>query len=285
MKDTLTPKEVMEQKKLQPYAVKGLVTKAAQTVDMTKRTVTGYYNTFNYLDEANDLIMAGAFKNSIAQHGPTATEASYKIKHLLHHNWEKVLTAPHILEEKETTWKGKTISGLYYESNMPNTADGNDTLIKYQEGIYDQHSIGYQYLDGQYVEKGSAEWDRFAKLAINAEIMAKTKYMYVWHELKLFEGSTVGIGCNMLTPYLGVKSREGIAMKMGERLDNLQKQLSLGKISPDASFEVEMQMAQIKQMLSELMVQMPDTRDTFKEGQSLDDTPVKSLFSKFGEQL
>jgi len=84
--------------------------------------------------------------------------------------------------------------GLYFEAEMDNTALGDETLIQYESGSLNQHSIGYQYV-----------WD---KIEYDKEADA-----YICKELNLWEGSVVTIGANENTPFTGFKSLELITEK------------------------------------------------------------------------
>src|SRR5690606_24479112 len=111
--------------------------------------------------------------------------------------------------------------GIYFETKMLNTSDGNDTLIKYQEGVYDNHSIGFRYLDIRYIEQDSDQWKVNIDKLINPEDAENRGYMFLVKEIELFEGSTVAFGANRLTPYLGSKSENKSLslLKINERMD------------------------------------------------------------------
>jgi hypothetical protein len=48
---------------------------------------------------------------------------------------------------------------LRMTSFMSETDLGEETLIKYKEGLIDQHSIGYRYLDLEFLESESEAFD------------------------------------------------------------------------------------------------------------------------------
>lgn len=269
------PIDILALKKKQPYAVKGANMTKANETDMNKRVVSGFFNSCYFFDAAYDVILPGAFEKSLKEHGVNAPRTNYRIKHLFQHDWDKILAVPQVLEERTEDVDGVKVTGLYFETKMPQTTLGNETLIQYQEGNYDQHSIGYQYVDGELVQKGDDNWDKYAAMLINRDEAEKAGFMFVWKELKLMEGSTVAFGCNELTPYLGVKSdnKQGQAIKLNERIDNIQKLLISGKqMTEDAVHALKMQTQQIKQILNELFNEEPDMKSTLLQGRKQDST-------------
>lgn len=259
---------LLEKKKAKKFAVKSTdYTVADNAVDLTKRTVKGLYGSYDFFDSDGDVLRMGCAAKSIKEHGVEASKSTYKIKHLLHHDWEQVVAAPSILKEDEIEVEGKTVKGIYFETKMPNTTVGNDTLINYQEGTYDQHSIGFQYIQGKYWKKGDAGWTKFLDSIMNPKAAEKAGEAYEWTEIKLFEGSTVAFGANELTPYLGVKSenKEGMLLKFLSKLEYLQKSLSSGKLSQSKAEECALQIVQLKQITEELFSSKKDQKDTLTQ--------------------
>lgn len=234
-------------------------------IDLTKRIVTGFYSTFYYFDKDYDVLLPGTAKKSIDERGVNSN-AIGKIKHLLFHDLTKMPGKILTLEEKTID----NITGIYFETKMLNTIDGNDTLIKYQEEVYDNHSIGFRYLQLEWIDNESEEWDRILALLINPEDAEKVGYLWLVKEIDLFEGSTVAFGANQLTPYLGVKSnnKELVKVKLFERMDLLTKQLKTGTVSDESMRTFELQILQIKQMINEFepfnksTLIKPDEKDT-----------------------
>lgn len=283
-----TPNQNIQQKQAIEYAVKSVGAKV-KDVDLTKRIVTGFYNSFYFFDSDNDVLLPGCTAKSISDRGPSSN-ATGKIKHLLHHDWSMLPGKPQLIEEK--TIGG--ITGVYFETKMSSTQMGTDTLINYQEEVYDNHSIGFRYLSGKYVERGSADWDKYIRMLINPQDAEKSDEMYVWDEIMMYEGSTVAFGANSLTPYLGVKSmsKEALLMKINDRISKLSKQLKSGTQSDEMLQSFEMEMLQLKQLIQEIFTATPSIKDTLKEqGRPENDasksennpaTGVKSVdFSKF----
>lgn len=240
-------------------------------IDMSKRVVTGLFNSYNFFDSGYDVLLKGCAAKSIAERGPASTSVQ-KIKHLMNHNWSQLPGKIQVLEEKNVNG----IDGIYFETKMAPTTLGNDTLINYQERVYDNHSIGFRFLDGKYLDDGAADWDMYVGMLLNPQAAKDAGFMYVWKEIKLYEGSTVAFGENSLTPYLGVKSqsKEGLAMKLNERIDILTKQVSNGTQTDEMLQSIEMEALQLKQLVKEIFNTQPSEKDTLKSRPSNDE--VKS---------
>jgi len=242
-------------------------------IDLQKRTVTGLYNAYNYLDSSNDVLIPGVAAKSISDRGPAGNSIE-KIKHALFHDLTKLPGKITTLVEKEVEFIGRKIFGLYFETAMSQSTDGTDTLIKYQEKIYDNHSIGYRYNNLMYIDPESKEWNMWLSILLNPEKAIADGYMFIVKEITLWEGSTVGFGANKLTPYMGVKSNDKqlVQMKLYERMDGLTKQLKNGTVSDKSMQLFELQIAQIKQMISESFEIETSLKDTLKREPAVDDT-------------
>lgn len=258
---------LLNQKKAKAYAVWADQATKVIDVDLSKRVVTGLYNTQYFFDEDCDVILPGANSKSIHERGPNSS-AIQKIKHLKDHDWSQIPAKLEVLDERTVNVGGRSLTGTYFEAKMINTTLGNDLLIGYQEGVYDNHSFGFRYLEGKYIEEGNEEWDKILALLINPEEAQKVGYLFAWKELKMYEGSSVAFGANSLTPYLGVKSKDKnlLALKVIERIDLIEKQLRGGTQSDDCLQSLEMQMLQLKQFVSELFMEAEqDIKRTLSE--------------------
>lgn len=234
------------------YGVKpvGMFEKAIKDVDLEKRIVTGFYNSYNYFDSDQDVLIMGTAKNSIEQHGMHTAREVRKIKHALNHNLTTLPGKIQVLEEKEIDG----ITGIYFETKMVKTTLGIDTLINYQEEMYDNHSIGFRYLDLEFIDNDSDEFQKVLDTLINPEDAEKAGFLYLVKEIELFEGSTVAIGANQLTPYLGVKSGDVNLQKiaLNAKISQIEKQLKNGKQSDAMMYDFSIQLRQIKQMINEM---------------------------------
>ena len=225
--------------------------------------MTGFYNTYNYFDSDYDVLLMKSAKKSIVERGP-ASDAVAKIKHALFHDLTKLPAKLQVLDERTIDLNGMKVSGIYFESKMIDTTIGNDTLINYQEGIYDNHSIGFRYMDMEFIDKESEMWDTYLSILLNPEDADNAGFMWVVKEIKLYEGSTVAFGANQLTPFLGVKSQDKklLQMKIFDRVDKLYKQLKTGIQSDEMMGLFELQLLQLKQLYIEISEVEPSLKDT-----------------------
>jgi hypothetical protein len=183
---------------------------------------------------------------------------------------------------EETTKNG--ITGIYFESKIANTTLGNDTLINYKEGIYDNHSIGFKYNQLSLIEseKNPVAWNEVVSKLVNPEEAEKYGYLYLVKEINLFEGSTVAFGANSLTPFLGVKSgnKESITLALDSKLNQLMHTVKNGSQSDDMMHTLELQIKQIKQVLKEIEVAETFDKPTLAKvpSEAKSSEPIKPKF-------
>ena len=222
-------------------------------VSTSSRIVTGFFNSYNFFDSDKDVLIMGAAKKSIEERGVNSTAVA-KIKHALNHDLTTLVGKLQVLEE--TTKNG--ITGIYFESKIANTTLGNDTLINYKEGIYDNHSIGFKYNQLSLIEseKNPVAWNEVVSKLLNPEDAEMMGYLYLVKEINLFEGSTVAFGANSLTPFLGVKSgsKESMTLALVSKLNQLEYTVKNGMQSEDMLSTFELQIKQFKQILKEIEV-------------------------------
>lgn len=238
----------------------GAFTFKLEDVNASKRTIMGVGNTYKYMDSQLDVLMPGCAKRSIEAMGPESTGGP-KIKHALFHDLTRLPGKMTMLEEREVNIKGQNMMCLCFESKLNNSQEGNETLEKYLDGTYDQHSIGFRYLKvkafdptahGNSVE--GKEWDEFKDEITNANeyesLAANTWDSRVLRvdEIKLFEISTVAFGANPLTPYTGNKSvsHDILRLHYNTRLKKLTEAFKNFVPSSDAKYDIECQISQLE---------------------------------------
>lgn len=241
----------MSDKRKFDYVVKTNPSGISIKVDAPGRTVCGMFNAYNVLDSDGDILMPGCAKRSIKDRGPESN-ATAKIKHCLNHNLTQLPGKIKVL--KETTVDG--IDGLYFESEMADTTLGNDTLKNYLAGIYDNHSIGFRYMQLEMVEKTSRDrWKEIKNSIKNPKDMDMRDRVWLVKEIDLFEGSTVAFGANSLTPYFGTKSfnPEVLKLDIDNQISTIEKLAKGGDKSEDILEAIELHSRQLKQMVSEIV--------------------------------
>jgi HK97 family phage prohead protease len=219
-------------------------------IDLSRRTVTGFFSTINYFDSDREVLISGVYDNSISKRGVNST-AIAKFKHLFNHEFSKVLSATVSLSQKKV---GDT-EGLFFESKIARTTLGDDILIGYNEGIYDNHSIGFRYVREKtmYIDTTSAEWNKFVSMLVNPDEALKGGYMFVLSDIDLFEGSTVAFGANLLTPFLGIKSenKQNVLFNVKNRIERLSNHLRKSKQSDAILSRFEIELLQLQQIISD----------------------------------
>ena len=161
-----------------------------------KRIVKGYFASFDNVDAHNEVFTKGAFAKSIKERGVNS-ESNRKIMHLAFHDMNRPIGNLKVLEEHT--------EGLYFESELGTHTDGEDALRMYKEGIIKEHSVGFMYVGDKMRELENGAWEL--------------------NEVKLFEGSMVGLGANSETPNLSVVKSLEQKEKMLEDLANEREQL------------------------------------------------------------
>ena len=148
-----------------------------EDVDTARATVSGYFSAFNVMDSDRDIILPGAFKQSISQRGPKS-QTNRKVAFLYMHDWKSPVGRLTELEEDGY--------GLKFVAEMGQTQIAKETLQNYEDGILREHSIGFRYIPDRmkYDENQDA---------------------YLISELNLFEGSAVLFGANEFTPVLEIR--------------------------------------------------------------------------------
>ena len=247
-------------------------------VDAEKRTVEFVANTYFFIDSDQDMLVSGCASKSINDRGPRSNAVA-KIKHQSDHvlNTKNVVGRFDLIDERNID--GMEV--LYCESHIPTTAKGNDDLINYQEGLYDNHSIGFRYVNlvkavfNSTNEIERKAWNEFYPLAINPQKADEVGFFWVVKEIELFEISVVSYGANELTPTIGSKSKrtnEKIKSNLIERLDELNVQLKSKAETKDERGLITMEILQLKQIITDLKLIEPSKKDTELKQPSNNDT-------------
>ena len=189
---------------------------SVKDVDISSRTVTGYFASFGNLDSDGDVFTPGAFKKTISERGPSGAN---RIIHLLQHDTLKPLGKPDILFEDS--------AGLYFETKVAKTTYGDDVLKLYETGTFNEHSVGFVTIDEE----------------------RKDETTNILKEVKLYEGSTVTWGANEATPFMGFKSLD--KGNITDRLEKLSKSVSKGTFTDDTLQLLEIEFEQLKSLLHE----------------------------------
>lgn len=140
-------------------------------VDRKNRMIEGYASTFGNRDLVNDVVVKGAYHNTLLQRGD-------KIKALRDHQ-HPIGRITHAEEDS---------TGLFVRKSISDTPLGNETVTLVEDGVLDSMSIGYQTVKADYGMHVDGQKARFLR------------------ELRLKEVSVVTFPANEAALILGVKS-------------------------------------------------------------------------------
>jgi len=222
------------------------------------RMVEGYFSASGNIDSDRDMIMHGAFANSIQKHGPQSP-ANRKIAHLAFHDVTRPVGVIKELREDD--------HGLYFRSQLGDHTEGEDAFKMYKAGIIREHSIGFNYVPEaiDFVEDGSNPEKNYFKL----------------NEVKLWEGSFVTFGANSETPNLSNSKSQSEVFSMldslNERMEVFVKALTDKNYSEKFNRMAEVELMQLKQKYNDLVRWEPIDKLTEAPTQKGEDTEAEGL--------
>jgi HK97 family phage prohead protease len=194
-------------------------------IDAKTGTVTGYFSVFGNVDSDGDIVMPGAFTQTL--------KTNYKrIKHLAYHDPGQPLSST----SKENLILKEDSYGLHFESKISQTTYGKNIIQLYQDGVLDEHSIGYEVILSR--DSDTKTTERWGQKVPVKEL----------HQLKLWEGSVVTWGANAKAGTESVKSmnKEEIFRKQ----NSILKAIKNGRYEGDEIFEMlELYLKQLEQQI------------------------------------
>jgi HK97 family phage prohead protease len=209
--------------------VKALEFKALD-FDEGSRKVSGLLSAFNIKDSDGDVIRPNSFMKSINDRGPKSG-TNRRIAHLRNHDWEHQIGK--FLELEETQ------EGLKFVSQLGRSTKGTDAFLDYQDGILNEHSIGFEYVDGKRTAQKGEDFGEFYEIT----------------EVKLWEGSAVTFGANQYTPVYQVAKSENEAEALSyveAKMDAFTNALKRGDGTDERLYAIEMGIKQCKELYREI---------------------------------
>ncbi len=276
-----------ENKLKNPYVIKS-VSNTTKDIDISKRIVTGAFNTYRFIDSDGDMLLPGCAKKSINERGVNSTKGN-KIKHLKDHDWNQNIARLNVLDERTVEINGKERDVIYHESFYPKSQDSTDLLIKIQEGLYDSRSIGFQYVQMDYYDEKDPDFDKYLAMAINPELGEANGHLWVIKEIRLWEGSDVTFGANELTPLLGIKGvnqdflTDLLTDQIHDKLDKLEiacEIMKKGELSDEGFHGLGMEINQIKGYIASIIKSQESIKDTIKTDSRRKEEPTSLDFLK-----
>ena len=221
-------------------------------IDTKTRRVLVALAKFDTVDSDGDAIKKGAFAKSILERGPESS-SNRKIAFLRHHDWEQQIGKFIKIEETH-----EYLLGL---AELGRSTKGNDALLDYQDGIINEHSIGFNIITDKTVFQNDIR---------------------VINEVKLWEGSAVTFGANEYTPTLDVSkgNYKDYLEKVNARMESVIKALRNGEGTDERLFCLEMQLQTIKQQYNSLATYEPtdEVTPTTEPNTPTDGTIGKSFY-------
>ena len=153
-----------------------------KSIDLEAGQFEGYAAVFGNKDSYGDIIVAGAFTNTLSSdYGENGRGVPVYWAHDFKDPFKNI---------GATVWAKEDTRGLRVRVQLDNdTQTGKQTLKLLKEGRVNQMSFGYTVIEGAYVES------------------AEHGFYYEIREVKLHEVSVVPIGANSETEILAAKSR------------------------------------------------------------------------------
>lgn len=187
-------------------------------IDSIKGIITGYGASFNTVDSDNQVFMPGCFKKSL-------TENKARLKFLYQHCTTMPLSTFSSIEEDST--------GLLFTTlPISQTSYGKDAIQLYEDGVFKEHSVGFEILATEQVTIDGDEVEGIT-------------------EARLWEVSPVTWGANQNTPVVGLKGQfETEKDYIIDRIKLFQKALHRGTLRDDTYLLLEIELKQLEAILS-----------------------------------
>ena len=209
-------------------------------VDTEKKTVKAVWARFGNIDLDGDIILPEAVTKTIRERGPQGKKLIWS---LIDH---KASFKSAIGKPLELYVEGDSLIAV---TKIVDTELGEDMIKMYNEGLINQHSIGFSTIKSD-VQNGNR----------------------VIKELMLYEGSSVLWAANPETPTLGMKSLNGLydELTATQRLEKLCKAMKHSNFTDETFSLMEIEIKQIQSMIEKQITQ-PVTQTVEPNNQPLID--------------
>ena len=209
-------------------------------VNLKDRIVEGYGSIFDNLDSDGDVIRKGAYKKTLQENGITGKN---RIPHVWQHDIKQPLGKFRELYEDNV--------GLAFKSFIPDTRLGNDVLNLYDAGIIKEHSVGFEKIKFNRIEKNG----------------------YEIKEIKLWEVSSVTLAANELAGMKNLKGLERVKY-LDEEIALLSKAIKSGSFTDDTFVFLADKLDMVQKQYKDLFETLKSSQDTYKPS-------YKSIIDKY----
>jgi len=176
---------------------------------LNEREFSGYAAVFGNLDSTGDIIMPGAFAETLAEFLSDGVIA-------WQHSWREPIGKP--LSATEDS------KGLYLKGKLSDTTQGRDSLTLVRDGVIQKLSIGYRTVESQYFETVE-ELMSFAASNNFSPKIDDLNGVYggvrVLKKIKLYEVSLVTVPANPEASITAVKSLDELIDPEGNLLGGM----------------------------------------------------------------
>lgn len=229
---------------------KSIFNGVVKDVDKKSRTVSGYFSAYGNVDSDNDIIEKGAYTKTI-------NERAKEVFMLYNHNWD------YLMDRGSRSLKLIDDNfGLGFEAKIADTNMGRDLIVYYEEGLVNEHSVGFQTTKAVNDSNGT----RIIK------------------EIKLWEGSAVPLGANSSTPFNGFKSASTIK-EANDYILKITKLIRNGNLTDEGFEQLEFALKQLQLESYELGIK--STRKEVEPAQATQDNlePLIDQIKEFRQNL
>jgi HK97 family phage prohead protease len=172
-------------------------------------TFEGYANAFNNIDAVGEIVMPGAFADTLDQFLSVGFIGG------LNHNWDCPIGKPLAAEED--------VKGLFVKGKISATEHGKDCMILLKDDVIKKMSIGYRVKGAEYLDTAEdvANYWKEQNYAPSPEDIAAAQYgARLLTKLMLYEFSPVTVPANLLADITGVKNLDFSEIKTVRDLEN-----------------------------------------------------------------
>lgn len=157
-------------------------------------TFEGYANAFNNIDSYGEIVVPGAFADTLVQFLSVGFIGG------LNHNWDEPIGKP--------TGAREDAKGLFVQGKISATDHGNDCMILLKDGVIKKMSIGYRVKGAEYLDTAEdvANYWKEQNYAPSPDDIAAAQYgARLLTKILLYEFSPVTVPANSLADITTVK--------------------------------------------------------------------------------
>lgn len=182
-------------------------------------TFEGYANAFHNIDSAQEIVVPGAFTDTLPQFLSDGFVGN------INHGWDSPIGKP--IEAREDS------VGLYIKAMISNTTDGQNCRILMKDGVIKKMSIGYSVKADEHLEDAEAVamyWEKWGYKPTPQDI-ARSQYgaRLLLKINPLYECSPVAVPANSLADIARVKRYDPLEITTERQFERFLRDLGVPK--------------------------------------------------------